>query len=63
MYPKHLAQKCRRVLRVPTGLDVTGSLIVGRAAVSGRDVKIVIVTRARTESDPAAIVICLRLIE
>src|ERR1700738_60554 len=42
---------------------VVASLIVAVAAVTGRDVKIVIVARARAESDPAAIVIRGRMLE
>jgi hypothetical protein len=63
MDPQHLAKQRRVVLRVATGLDVASALVVARAAVAGSDVKIVIVARARTKSDPAAIVIRLWMIE
>ena len=63
MYPKHLTEERRIVLRVPTRLDVARPLIIAVSAVTGCDVKIVIVVRTRTESDPATVVIGLRLIE
>src|SRR5207302_7312067 len=57
MDPQHLAEQRRVILRVAAGLDVANStiLIVARAAVAGGDVEIVIVARARTKSDPAAV--------
>ena len=63
MNAKHFAEQGGIVLRVAARLDVAGALIVCAAAIASGNVKIVVVARPRTESDPAAIVIGLRLIE
>ena len=59
MNAKHFAEQGGVVLRVAARLDVAGALIVCAAPIASGNVKIVVVARARTESDPAAVVIGL----
>jgi hypothetical protein len=63
MNAEHFAEQGREILRVAARLDVTGSLIVASAAVSGCDIQIVCVARSRTEADPSTVVIGFRMIE
>ena len=63
MNAEHFAEQSGQILRIAARLDVTGSLIVPAAAVSGGDIQIVGVARARTEADPAPVVIGLRVVE
>ena len=59
MNAKHFAEQGGVVLRVAPRLDVADTLIVFAAAIASGNVKIVVVARARTEPDPAAVVIGL----
>ena len=59
MNAKHFAEQGGVVLRVAARLDVADTLIVFAAAIASGNVKIVVVARTRTESDPAAVVIAL----
>ena len=63
MNPEDLTEKSHVALRVAAGLNVSCALIVPAAAVTRRDVEIVIVATAWTEPDPTPIMIGLRMIE
>ena len=63
MDAEDLAKQCHVALRVAAGLDVTCALIVSSATITGSDIKVVIVARARTKTNPAAVVIRLRMRE
>ena len=63
MDAQHFPEQGGEILRVAARLDVTGASVVGRAAVTARDIEIVIVARAWAEADPAAVVIGLRLVK
>jgi hypothetical protein len=60
---QQLAEQSRRILRVATRFDVARARVIGAAAIASGDVKVALITRSRAETDPAAIVIGLRLIE
>ena len=63
MDAQYFAEQRRIVLRIAARLDVAGTLIVPVSAVTVSDVKVVIIAGPRTESNPAALVIGLRLID
>ena len=63
MNAEHFAEHGHQILRVALRLDVTRSLVVRAATISGCDIQIVRVARARAEADPSTVMIGLRVIE
>ena len=59
MNAEHFAEQGGVILRIAPRLDVADTLIVFAAAIASGNVKIVVVARSRTESDPTAVVIGL----